>query len=300
MRVFPESDKIAIYTHSTKQVQLSSVKFSPIMGTSKFLANSHWLGIGQNLYITGGIKEIDNRMLSSNIFLCYEYKSKLVKRMTDMAVPRHSHSSIYHEDYLYVIGGYMNKTCEKFDMKTFKWKHFPNLISTDRQSSTLHIYKNFLYSFFGLTANGSYLDYIERINIKSSKLWEIVPFKNPQNVNISVVLCGIIPSVQNSSEIYILGGKCLRNKVNDDESKNDMSGNNNELNKEKNNDNTNEDYISQEGFVFNFEGFQFIKSNFRLEEPTCFSHSQLVNMDNNHWAEFNIMKEDQLLMLEIN
>jgi len=271
MRVFPDTDQIAVYYNSTEQVQKSSVSLNPILGTKKFLFNSHWVSNGQKLYISGGMIEIDSRMKGTNLLLCYDNATKTVKRLADMSVPRHSHSSIYYSDNLYIVGGYLNNTCEKFDIKSMKWRPFPSLISVERQTPILHVYNNYLYSFFGYKV-GFYLDTIERVSLKANKKWEVVAYKNPQNINLKVVFSGIIPSNLSKSEIYIFGGKSHNGK---------------------------EEIIRNDGFIFNFEDYSFQKTEFQLEEATYFNQSQLVDLGNSCWAEFN-MKQDQVLRIEIN
>jgi len=271
MRVFPESDKLAIYYNSTDQVTQTSVSFNPIIGIKHFYSNSHWICIGQKLYISGGMKEIDSRMNGSTIFLCYDNEINTVKRLADMVTPRHSHSSIHFNDFLYVVGGYLNNSCEKYDMKALKWKPFPNLNNNERQTPILHVHNSNLYAFFGYKV-GQYLDTIERISLKSNKKWDVIPFRNPDSVNVKVVFSGIIPSNSNVNEVYFFGGKSHVGL---------------------------EEVIRRDGFVFNFESYIVKKTDFELEEPTIFNQSQLIKVGKYTWADFN-MKQDQLLKIELN
>lgn len=271
MRIFPETDQIAIYNNSDGQCNTISVALNPIIGTQKFYSNSHAITVNHKMYITGGIKEVDNRLVGTTTLLCYDYDTKSLKRLADMAVPRHSHSSIYYNDSLYVVGGHSNNTCEKFEIKALKWKPFPSLLSDERQTPILHVNENFLYAFFGYKL-GKYLDNIERINLKINKKWEVLPFKNNENLDLKVVFSGLVPS-STKNEIYFFGGKSHNGE---------------------------KEVIRKDGFLFNFDDKSFKRTGFELEDETFFHNSQLVNIDNSLWAQFNMKETNQLLKLEIN
>jgi len=121
-----------------------------------------------------------------------------------MLTPRHLHSLYYFNNYIYAIGGYQCRSAERFNLKSLKWENLNDLNEEERQRPILYSYGNYLYAFFGYKI-GSYLDTIERLNVRTSKgKWELLPFiKNIDD--LAMIGAGIIS--KSKDEIILLGGR---------------------------------------------------------------------------------------------
>jgi hypothetical protein len=50
-----------------------------------------------------------------------------IKIRPSMHTPRYSHASVYYEGWLYAIGGYQNKLCERYNVQQRTWIAIPLL-----------------------------------------------------------------------------------------------------------------------------------------------------------------------------
>lgn len=202
MRCLADSNIIQFYDDPAEVIQNIEIKFTPLHGIKSFLHYCTWVNHDEKLYISGGEISPGN---GSNSSFCFDLRTKELIRLPDMNVPRFSHSMIYVNGALYVVGGAKNNTTEKYDIATKRWIKASNLISDERQNSALHSTGNYIYAFFGYKV-GFYLDTIERLNIKSTKgKWESVAFKNPEKLQLRGIFFGII--TVSEKEIFIFGGK---------------------------------------------------------------------------------------------
>lgn len=214
MRPYSGSTQVLIYNDNEDGVEKRKVEFTTFGITiNEFLPNCAWsnaLGTGK-LYISGGQTGSES---GSKAFLCYDYIENKLTKFPDMNVGRFSHSMIYHNNAIYVVGGHKNNTCEKFDLQTMSWLKLSNINFEEKQNSILIVHNNQLYSFFGYMSK-NYLDSVERLKLSNPKSkWEIFPLKNPEKINLKLVGCGVVHDLDNPNKIHFLGGK----------SKNDSKG----------------------------------------------------------------------------
>jgi hypothetical protein len=183
-----------------------------------------------------------------------------------MIIARQSHSMICNNNVIYVVGGYQTNTCEKYDFSVNKWVKLPNMLTDERQNTTLVVHGNYLYAFFGYKI-GSYLDTIERINVKSNRAkWESVPYKNPENLNLKLIQCGVI--LIGDSKIWLFGGK-TKDSIKKDTIEFDLS----------NNTFYNTGALSDEGF---------------------FQESTMFQLTEGSYGNFDNDKGDHFLRIELN
>jgi hypothetical protein len=202
MRVDAGSSDIIYYDDETSELARLTIKFSPFNKIPNFLANCSWINHNQKLYITGGQLGPDS---ASDSFLCYDYTLDKLTILPDMHHARYSHSMIYHNNAIYVVGGYKSNSCEKFDLVTMRWTKLNSLILEERQNSILYVHNNYLYCFFGYMI-GSYLDTVEKLKLTNNKAkWETVPYKNVDKIDLKLIGCGIVKYEDQS--IIFLGGR---------------------------------------------------------------------------------------------
>jgi len=266
MKVIPDSKKLVIYDENSSDkssVQDRLIEFSSLLGITQFLNNCAWVNYENKLYITGG--QLSLTSFSNGSFI-YDPITNNLYKLADMPTARHSHSMIVYQDCIYACGGYNSSACEKYDIKAQKWSKLSSLISEERQLPVLYVHAGYLYAFFGYR-QGAYLDSVEKISLKSNKSkWEIVPFKNPQKIDLKMTGSGIIPA--DEKEIYILGGK-------------------------------NKDTVKNDAIKYDFSTFAFTNCDFKLDDGAHFSESLFILFNDGAHGLFN-NKGDQLLKLQIN
>jgi hypothetical protein len=261
MACIPGTKELLQYNNSTGTVGRKTIQF-PALTSNIFLNNCAWINHNEKLYISGG--ENSNGTYSSQ-FLCYDFRTEELIRLADLLTSRHSHSMVCDGDFIYVVGGYNNSSCEKYDLKGMKWIKLNNLFD-ERRNPVLHIYKNFLYCFFGVK-NNQYTDTVERLNIKntSKAKWEIVAYKNPSNMDLKIMGCGIVEV--NEHEIFLFGGKKA-------------------------------DTIKKDLFKFNFINYTFTPLAV-LEDEVYFHESHLIPIGDKTFAQFSLGKTDHFFKAQI-
>lgn len=239
-------------------IHRQTVDFSSLLlGTGQFLPQCSWLNANGKLYISGGLASDG----PSSLFLQFDIFNFALTRLPDMLSARCSHSMLYHDNFIYVVGGTNNNSCEKFDLKTSKWVKLNNLNLDERINPILFAKKNYLYAFFGMKG-GEYIDIVERLNLKTLKSkWEIVAYKNPENLNLKMLGCGIMDVSEN--EIYMFGGKSTEGVKNDCVS-------------------------------FDFNTLAFSSVDMHLDDGTYFMESKLMSLGNNTYGQYNMYKDDIL------
>lgn len=259
-------NKIVVFvegqTGSENKVFERAVKFNPSThGINNFLKNMAVVNTGKSIFLSGGEVSLG---LGSDLFFEYKPTNHTLQRKEDMPEKKHSHSIIFNNDYIYSVGGYKTGTCERFDTKTSKWVKLGNMISEERQKPLLHIQNTSLFAFFGFS-KGNYLMTIEKLNIRSkSGKWEIVPFKNTDNINVGRICSAVIPCDKDS--IYIIGGK-------------------------------NSEILSDILF-FSFAKNTLSQNEFTLEEPSFFKESTFFRFEDKSYGLFN-ENMNQLLKLDL-
>jgi hypothetical protein len=121
----------------------------------------------------------------------------------------------------------------------------------------LYVYNNYLYSFFGYKI-GSYVDTIERVNLKSIKAkWEVIPYKNPEKLDLRLIGCGILPEMDTT--VIFIGGKSRDAR--------------------------------RDAFRFDFATNTFTKSDILLEKEAVFQESVLIELEKNVFGHFIMRRE---------
>lgn len=264
MKLVEGENKVVAYMDSTdkhsSQVNDREVSFNPsIHGVNKFLRHCSIVNSGKVLYISGGELSLGQ---SSSIFFTYNPAAHVLQKLDDLPTPKHSHSMILFNDFIFSIGGYGTNSCERYDLKEHKWVKLSSLKSPERQNPILYIQGMWLYVLFGYK-QGEFIDSIERINIKSQKsAWEVVMYTNPDKISVGFIGAGIIPKDGN---IYLLGGK-------------DSTGD--------------KGSVSQ----FNFGTNILSICEFNLEEDAYFKESNFIKFEDGDYGLFN-EKVNQLLKL---
>lgn len=267
MKVVEGEKKIVVYMDGTEkhssQVNDREVNFVPnIHGLSSFLRNCSIVNTGKQLYISGGELTLGQ---SSSVFLNYNPVTHILSKLEDLPTPKHSHSMIFFNNFIYSVGGYNTNTCERYDIAERKWVKLSNLKSQERQSPMLHIQGMWLYAIFGYK-QGDYVDSIERINTKSLKSnWESVIYSNPEKIKVGFFGAGVIPK---EDHIFLLGGK-------------DSQGG--------------KTSVSQ----LNFSSNTLATCDFNLEEEAFFRESNFIKFEDGDYGLFN-EKVNQLLKLSLN
>jgi len=229
---------------------------------STFLLKCSILNHENKIYISGGVTNTE----PSASFLVYDNLTGLLSRLTDMPIPRHSHSMIYYNGYIYFVGG-SSKTTERFDLKEFKFVRLNELNCEIRFNPTLYVHSNFLYAYFGSNSRGEYLDSIEKLNLKSPKSrWEVVPYKNSKNCDLKMSGCGLVTGEDKS--IYFFGGK-------------------------------GKDGLKSSIYRFDFKSFSWEKVEASLEEPISFPESLLADLGGNTYGHFNIEKAENFFKIQL-
>ena len=250
----PNTNRIIIETsdeNSSRGKQIEKIIEFPItIELTKFLEGNGFCNYKNKIYISGGIYKNQ----PSTYFLKYDPSYKTIIPLQPMKISKTNHSMIGYNDKIYCVGGMNNNKNEYYDIKELKWELMPNLNVNERQFPMLYINKNFLYAFCGLK-NNIIINTIERINLNNlNSGWNFVNYKNPDNLDINIYGCGIIPFEENS--ILLFGGK-----------------NNNE--------------ILKKVFKYNFPTDSFHKSgyytsiDFGIDFPVYFRENVLHNLNDN-------------------
>jgi len=178
-RKLEKQPEFVIYDFSSRKFEILPVVIRDDMKIQRFYEFSIFLNIENQLYISGGKKK--SKKLTK-CFMKYDYSTNELIQLSDMLVKRCSHSLFYFnlKNEIYAIGGYANKTCEKYNIEKNRWNRIPNL-NYERQVSTLFFCnEKYLYCSFGFMSDESFNDVevFERLNIlnndnKTNK-WEII------------------------------------------------------------------------------------------------------------------------------
>ena len=276
--IVAESNKINVFNFSTLKITTLNLNISNlIIKGGMFYKDFASINVGYSLYISGGVErkaEESNQEDSSSLFLIFNSSNGQLKRLPDMLTARHSHSIIHFKEFIYAVGGCVNRTSERFSLKTLKWEPLPSLNSEERQKPVLFGYKNFIYAFFGHRKSSSdnsivFLDTIERLNINSPTKWENIPtvrsnLSNPDDLQTTGA--AIIPIGQN--EILLFGGK----------TKNETSG-------------------KRTVVKFNLDTYTFYNvDEFKLDDNLYFEESMFVYLSDFIWGHFNLANESVLIV----
>jgi len=130
-------------------------------GYEKFPSGCRHLYIEGNLYICGGVDQVNDPI---NTALVYQPAINSIKKIDNMLNPHSYHSMEYLDNYdcFVVIGGENNKWVELFDIFTQKWSKLPDL---NIPRANINIFTSELYALFGALG-----DYSEKKNVYSEAI----------------------------------------------------------------------------------------------------------------------------------
>ena len=181
-KVIEGTNEIQIYEKRNNKMYKIPVKLTKNpFGYTKFPIGCRCILIGDKLYISGGRDEYNEY---ANV-LIFDRKTKSIKRIMDMRVPRAYHTMIYSETFnsIMVFGGENETSVEIFDPLTNRWQLLPDL--NIPRSNIIYYCDNprgILYTMFGNEGSildNKYSDAIEFLDLKNIKEgWNILDYKN--------------------------------------------------------------------------------------------------------------------------
>jgi len=228
------------------------------------LRECSWLNANGKLFISGGTSS-DFR--TSNEFLCYDNIDNSVKILKNLHEARAQHSMVLHEKKIFICGGQNAKFTEIYDIENNELTAKENINYTSVDNPILVIYDNFLYSFNG-QKNGKYLEILQRADIRRNNnlKWERINIKNPENLKINSIGCGIISF--GSEDIYMFGGKC-------------------------------ENGITNQSIKFNFEDMEYTDAEVPLQQGQWFKDSNFIELGSNTFGQFSLTDYDNFLKVNV-
>ena len=210
-KVIEGTNEIQIYEKKNNKMYKIPVKLTKNpYGYTKFPIGCRCLLIGDKLYISGGRDEYNEY---ANV-LIYDRKTKSIKRIMDMRVPRAYHTMIYSEVFssMMVFGGENETSVEIFDPLTNRWQLLPDL--NIPRSNIIYYCDNprgILYTMFGNEGSildNKYSDVIEFLDLKNIKEgWNVLDYKNKSEIDLKSLM-NIYPL--NTDLILLYGGVVFR------------------------------------------------------------------------------------------
>ena len=210
-KVIEGTNEVQIYEKKNNKMYKIAVKLTKNpFGYTKFPIGCRCLLIGDKLYISGGRDEYNEY---ANV-LIFDRRTKTVKRIMDMRVPRAYHTMIYSEVFnsMMVFGGENEPSVEIFDPLTNRWQLLPDL--NIPRSNIIYYCDNprgILYTMFGNEGSildNKYSDAIEFLDLKNIKEgWNILDYKNKSEIDLKSLM-NIYPL--NSDLILLYGGVVFR------------------------------------------------------------------------------------------
>jgi hypothetical protein len=136
----------------------------------KFKDGCRWSELpGGNLLITGG----DD---SREVVRIDTLREWAVSSRPPMHTARCYHTALYHSQYLYVLGGYRMRGCERYVCAENRWEVLPALPVACSRMSAVEV-ESSLYALGGKA--DSALDTVQKLSL-DSLTWEVMQLKLPQ------------------------------------------------------------------------------------------------------------------------
>lgn len=174
--------------------------------------------VRSKIYFIGGI----DLHKEYKCILSYSLKNHDLKFECNMLMPR-SYSSLIHDgEFIYIIGGENNKSCEAFNILD-KSSHLLPSLNSSRANGCLYLYRSqILYIFSGFKSEiykNNHNDTIERLILRkkenenfkikkeenferSSWKWEGIAYKNRSKVDLMIECYGITPITDSLLMLY--------------------------------------------------------------------------------------------------
>jgi hypothetical protein len=174
----------------------------------EFKIGSVWSELpGEILLITGGVPYEDNPDVEATIAREVA-KIDTLKEFAVWSVPpmhsgRSDHAAVYHSQYLYVLGGYLQDNfmseCERYVLAESRWEVLPALPVGGCSMSAVEL-DNCLYALGGEIARLR-LDTVQKLSL-NSLTWELMQLKLPERA------CHF-PFFKIDTDAYLIIGKTM-------------------------------------------------------------------------------------------
>ena len=258
--VLQGTSQMMIFDDANNKVFRRDIPLNYNYGSSTFLFNCAWVHANNKLYISGGT----DSSLPKKLFYCYDPYKDSFQRLPDMKQEHSNHSMFYNNGFIYIAGG-DNSLSEKYDIRKAEWTPMKKM-NMVHKNPILYIYKNYLYSFFGMDNEDKFVDGIERINLRNDRAkWETVSYSR-NDCDMKMYGAGVFKV--NDHEIYFLGGKDVNN-------------------------------VRKSAFKFDFDSLQVNKTNITLEENAYFKESMLVALSEQNYGNFSLEENNAFVKLNI-
>ena len=210
-KVIEGTNEIHIFEKKNSKMNKFVVKLSKNpFGYNKFPIGCRSLLIGDKIYISGG-KDENNEY---PIVLIFDRRTKTLKRIMDLRIPRAYHAMVYSEVFntIIILGGEGESSVEIFDPATNRWQLLPEL---NIPRANLIFYcdspRGILYAMFGIEGKileNKYSDVIEFLDLKNIRDgWNILDYKNKSEIDLKTLM-NIYPL--NTDLILLYGGVVFR------------------------------------------------------------------------------------------
>jgi hypothetical protein len=160
-----------------------------------FKSDCRWSELpGGSLLITGGGN-------SREVVKIDTLREFAVSSLPPMHSARHHHASVYHSQYLYVLGGYRDsylRECERYVCPESRWIVLPALPVAVGGMSAVEL-DNSLYALGG--CNEEYLDTVQKLSL-NSLTWDLMQLKLPQAKMY-------FPCFKTDTEVYLVIAETL-------------------------------------------------------------------------------------------
>jgi hypothetical protein len=190
---------------------------------------------------------------SNNAYMFEGANNRLIA-LPNMMSKRANHSSLKHNEFLFLSGGNSNVGIECFDTKRYKWSLIGSLL-LEREFPILHFQSKYLYTFFGQSSKGGYTDTIERIDISGKEGSHFVKYSKEADFDLKLLGAATIELGPDS--ILIVGGKYY------------------------------DDYNRTNIFQYDFSEKRFDSFKYDIESDVCFPESKLIKLKDGNFSNFN-------------
>ena len=209
-KIIENTNEILIYDRKLFSITKHKINLNKdLHGIQNFLDGSRCLMANDRVYITGG-RDLNQQY---TIFLEYDYKTNLLRKMPNMKAPRAYHTFIFNSPLmkLYTVGGENNKTCEEYDFYKEKWVDLPDLnIARAYINCYVNTSNKMIYAFFGekgeITKN-NFTDTVEILNLEKKELgWIKVEYSNKSDIDLKNRCVRVFPI---ESDKLLIVGNCI-------------------------------------------------------------------------------------------
>lgn len=174
----------------------SILEKTPIPQTMKLLSQFDTCLMPNGLVlISGGVNALGYADKKAYLYNPYNNTALIGASMLN---GKWSHSLIYHQGFIYSIGGYSKSNqsvsfCERYNLKMNKWEEIEGLIES-RASPLLILYENSLFCFGGTTGKSPVLS-IEKYEFQEDS-WKLLEVQIPFSASF-------IPSYKINSSLFL-------------------------------------------------------------------------------------------------